>query len=131
MSVSSLEQQGGMSKRQIYVIAVSAAAQMIDFLDFFLISFVLAYVAKPWHLTTDAKHRPARAGLVPPVRRRALADRIAGNVGAGLPLPGRMAARHRAGLRALGIRDPRQELRGDRGGGHQAEQQRHDTERRC
>ena len=52
MNVPSLEQQNGLSTRQIYVIAVSAAAQMIDFLDFFLIGFVLAYVAKPWHLTT-------------------------------------------------------------------------------
>lgn len=50
--MTSLEQQNGLSAKQAYVIAVSAAAQMIDFLDFFLISFVLAYVAKPWHLTT-------------------------------------------------------------------------------
>ena len=52
MNVLSLEQQNGLSAKQFYVIAVSAAAQMIDFLDFFLIGFVLAYVAKPWHLTT-------------------------------------------------------------------------------
>ena len=33
------------------MIAVSATAQLIDFLDFFLISFVLAFLAKPWGLT--------------------------------------------------------------------------------
>jgi MFS family permease len=27
---------------------------MFDFLDFFLISFVIAFVAKPWHLTFGA-----------------------------------------------------------------------------
>ena len=52
MKVPGLDQQNGPSTRQIYVIAVSAAAQMIDFLDLYLIGFVLAYVAKPWHLTT-------------------------------------------------------------------------------
>ncbi len=51
MRTLDIEQQDGFSSRQIYVIAVAAAAQLIDFLDFFLISFVLAYVAKPWHLT--------------------------------------------------------------------------------
>jgi putative MFS transporter len=43
-----------MTGRQLYVISVSAAAQMFDFLDFFLISFVIAFVAEPWHLTFGA-----------------------------------------------------------------------------
>jgi len=49
--LSSLDRQERLTPRQVFVIGVSAAAQMIDFLDFFLISFVLAFVARPWHLT--------------------------------------------------------------------------------
>jgi MFS transporter, putative metabolite:H+ symporter len=46
-----LESRDELTSRQIFVIAVSALAQMIDFLDFFLISFVIAMVAAPWRLT--------------------------------------------------------------------------------
>lgn len=42
-----------LTRRQRTVIGVSALAQMIDFLDFFLISFVLAYIVKPWGLTVS------------------------------------------------------------------------------
>lgn len=45
-----LESRDELTSRQIFVIAVSALAQMIDFLDFFLISFVIAMVAAPWRL---------------------------------------------------------------------------------
>ncbi|CAE6861628.1 Putative niacin/nicotinamide transporter NaiP [Paraburkholderia aspalathi] len=40
-----------LSGRQKFLIGVSAFAQMIDFLDFFLISFVLTFIVKPWHLS--------------------------------------------------------------------------------
>ena len=46
-----LESRDELTSRQIFVIAVSALAQLIDFLDFFLISFVIAMVAAPWRLT--------------------------------------------------------------------------------
>jgi MFS transporter, putative metabolite:H+ symporter len=46
-----LESRDELTSRQIFVIAVSAFAQLIDFLDFFLISFVIAMVAAPWRLT--------------------------------------------------------------------------------
>ena len=50
MKVADFEQQGTLTGRQLYIVVVSAAAQLIDFLDFFLISFVITYISKPWHL---------------------------------------------------------------------------------
>jgi putative MFS transporter len=46
-----LHDRENLSLRQKFVIGVSAFAQMVDFLDFFLISFVLAYIVGPWHLS--------------------------------------------------------------------------------
>ncbi|BEU28550.1 MFS transporter [Paraburkholderia sp. 22B1P] len=40
-----------LSGKQKFLITISALAQMIDFLDFFLISFVLTFIIKPWGLT--------------------------------------------------------------------------------
>jgi MFS transporter, putative metabolite:H+ symporter len=48
---TSLYDRESLSPRQKFVISVSAFAQMVDFLDFFLISFILAYIVGPWHLS--------------------------------------------------------------------------------
>jgi putative MFS transporter len=49
--ISNLETNAKLTSRQLYVIVVSAFTQLIDFLDFFLISFVIAIIAGPWRLT--------------------------------------------------------------------------------
>ena len=55
---TSLYDRESLSPRQKFVISVSAFAQMVDFLDFFLISFILAYIVGPWHLSVGQQYMP-------------------------------------------------------------------------
>jgi MFS transporter, putative metabolite:H+ symporter len=73
-----------MTGRQLYVISISAAAQMFDFLDFFLISFVIAVVAKPWHLTFGATTVILLSSGVGAVIGSFLCGALADRVGGGL-----------------------------------------------
>lgn len=47
----SLYDRGTLTPRQKFVVGVSAFAQMVDFLDFFLISFIITYIVGPWQLS--------------------------------------------------------------------------------
>jgi len=46
-----LEQQQKLTKNQWKIAGAATLGDMLDFFDFFLISFVLGYVVKNWHLT--------------------------------------------------------------------------------
>jgi MFS transporter, putative metabolite:H+ symporter len=48
---ASLYDRDTLTPRQKFVVGVSAFAQMVDFLDFFLISFVITYIVGPWQLS--------------------------------------------------------------------------------
>jgi putative MFS transporter len=46
-----LEQQQSLTANQWKIVAATTVAQMLDFFDFLLISFVLAFFVRDWHLT--------------------------------------------------------------------------------
>src|ERR1700693_2761775 len=46
-----LEQQKNLTKNQWLIAGAATLGDMLDFFDFFLISFVLGFVVKNWHLT--------------------------------------------------------------------------------
>src|SRR3984885_9974569 len=46
-----LEQQKSLTRNQWLIAGAATLGDMLDFFDFFLISFVLGYVVKNWHLT--------------------------------------------------------------------------------
>ena len=46
-----LEQQKTLTKNQWKIIATANLGDMLDFFDFFLIGYVLAFILKDWHLT--------------------------------------------------------------------------------
>ena len=58
-----LEQQTKLTANQWKIAGAATLGDMLDFFDFFLIGFVLAFVVKEWHLTLWAVRRdPARLG---------------------------------------------------------------------
>ena len=46
-----LEQQSKLTKNQWLIAGAATLGDMLDFFDFYMIAFVLAYVVKAWHLT--------------------------------------------------------------------------------
>ena len=46
-----LERQEKLTSNQWKIIATAGVGDMLDFFDFFLIGYVLAFVLKEWHLT--------------------------------------------------------------------------------
>src|SRR5258708_35658414 len=46
-----LERQEKMTSNQWKIIATAGVGDMLDFFDFFLIGYVLAFILKDWHLT--------------------------------------------------------------------------------
>ena len=61
-----LEQQKKLTINQWKIFAAVTIGDMLDFFDFLLIAFVLAFIVKDWNLTGQAHPRPAR----PPACRR-------------------------------------------------------------
>ncbi len=46
-----LERQERLTANQWKIIATAGVGNMLDFFDFFLIGYVLAFILKDWHLT--------------------------------------------------------------------------------
>ena len=46
-----LERQDRLTLNQWKIIATANLGDMLDFFDFFLIGYVLAFIVGPWHLT--------------------------------------------------------------------------------
>jgi len=46
-----LEQQKTLTLNQWKIIATAGVGDMLDFFDFFLIGYVLAFILKDWHIT--------------------------------------------------------------------------------
>jgi MFS transporter, putative metabolite:H+ symporter len=46
-----LEKQASLTGNQYRLVAVAILCNLLEFYDFFLVGFVLAFVARPWHLT--------------------------------------------------------------------------------
>src|SRR3954468_8315792 len=46
-----LDQARSLTRNQIKIIAAAIIGDMLEFFDYFLIGFVLAFIIKPWNLT--------------------------------------------------------------------------------
>ena len=46
-----LDQARVLTRNQIKIIAAAIVGDMLEFFDYFLIGFVLAFIIKPWNLT--------------------------------------------------------------------------------
>ncbi len=51
MMFNRLDQAKSLTGNQIKIIAAAIIGDMLEFFDYFLIGFVLAFIIKPWHLT--------------------------------------------------------------------------------
>ena len=51
MAYELLERQKKLTVNQWKIIATANLGDMLDFFDFFLIGYVLAFIVGPWHLT--------------------------------------------------------------------------------
>ena len=51
MMFNRLDQAKSLTTNQIKIIAAAIIGDMLEFFDYFLIGFVLAFIIKPWHLT--------------------------------------------------------------------------------
>ena len=48
---SRLDQAKSLTSNQIKIISAAIIGDMLEFFDYYLIGFVLAFIIKPWHLT--------------------------------------------------------------------------------
>ncbi len=46
-----LDQAKSLTSNQVKIIAAAIIGDMLEFFDYYLISFVLAFIIKPWHMT--------------------------------------------------------------------------------
>ena len=51
MMFNRLDQARTLTANQIKIIAAAIIGDMLEFFDYYLIGFVLAFIIKPWHLT--------------------------------------------------------------------------------
>jgi len=58
-----LEKQKTLTANQWKIIATANVGDMLDFFDFFLIGYVLAFILKEWHMTWPIGVDPDFGGL--------------------------------------------------------------------